>query len=443
MDSRLGLTLPRPDFSTVCSWNGLTWRHDGDHRGFRNPETHDFADVALLGDSIVYGHGVEERDTIAAQLRSRLDLAVANFGLTGASPVHYVAFGQNYALRVRPRALVVVVFANDLMEIPLQRSAEEIRRFSNDGVGRETQILPPNSLARLSPRPGFAPRILQSSFVLRSLLYGVHELSNRSQTAGAETPPERPQTSEFERRFGASAAYLRKALGVLAEDSRRRQSRLVVAYVPSGEQGHALEDEEVPQLLCDSAQEVGYLFIDTTPVLMDGPLREKPGTRLPNDGHLSARGAALVADLLAARLLAAEAFTVPLGTRLSIGSTWVRPYGFWDVESDAAGDFAWTKAESKLEITGLPAGLPLQLSLYVRHVGPHSELAVTSGTGEHRDLVVSANEKQTLPETLRADAQGRLELRLTAQPFRPSDHGPSKDRRALGIALSGIELTAP
>ena len=174
---------------------------------------------------------------------------------------------------------------------------------------------------------------------------------------------------------------------------------------------------------------------------MDGPARDKPGTRLPNDGHLSGQGAGLVADLIAARLGAESVLSAPLETKLSIGSVWVRLIDFWGVEGSPAGELAWTKARSELEITGLPPGKPLKVSFYAPDPGPYARLTVVTEAGRQEELAVSSNAKFSLSARPHADAKGQLLLRLSAQPFRPSDRGTSDDSRELGIALSGVEVS--
>src|SRR5262249_37641643 len=103
--------------------------------------------------------------------------------------------------------------------------------------------------------------------------------------------------------------------------------------------------------------------------------------------------------------------------------------------------FAWTKADSALEVSGLPADAPLKVTLRIKFVGPSQWLAVTSPQGERRELVVSSGATSSPPQTFRSDREGRLSIRLAAHPFRPIDQGHSNDERALGIAFSGVEVT--
>ena len=50
----------RPGYETTAFFNGYFWEHHADENGFRNPDAETAKDVLLLGDSFIYGHGVEE-----------------------------------------------------------------------------------------------------------------------------------------------------------------------------------------------------------------------------------------------------------------------------------------------------------------------------------------------------------------------------------------------
>ena len=94
-----------------CHWNGYSWRHRTDAWGGRNPETWSEVDVALLGDSMIYGHGVEEEQTTAHFLRERLGVKVSNLGshgrlvpaVPGAPAKLRAAFAPSGRVRLRVR----------------------------------------------------------------------------------------------------------------------------------------------------------------------------------------------------------------------------------------------------------------------------------------------------------------------------------------------------
>ena len=67
-DRDLGMNFMIPNMKTRMYANGYVWEDATDALGFRNRPLPVPADVMLLGDSIVYGHGVEFPDTLGAQL---------------------------------------------------------------------------------------------------------------------------------------------------------------------------------------------------------------------------------------------------------------------------------------------------------------------------------------------------------------------------------------
>src|SRR2546430_4217354 len=58
--SDMDMFLMRPHSEREMFFDGYHWHHRTDWMGFRNPEDRKSADVVLLGDSMVYGHGLEE-----------------------------------------------------------------------------------------------------------------------------------------------------------------------------------------------------------------------------------------------------------------------------------------------------------------------------------------------------------------------------------------------
>src|SRR6266540_1566211 len=62
-DRGLRMSFMIPNHSATMLANGYVWRHRTDALGFRNDTLHVPADIMLLGDSIVYGHGVDFEHT--------------------------------------------------------------------------------------------------------------------------------------------------------------------------------------------------------------------------------------------------------------------------------------------------------------------------------------------------------------------------------------------
>ena len=79
-DRRLRMHFMIPNYRTTMYYNGYVWQHQTDALGFRNDPLHVPADVILLGDSVVYGHGVNFEHTVGHLLERRTGRRVVNLG---------------------------------------------------------------------------------------------------------------------------------------------------------------------------------------------------------------------------------------------------------------------------------------------------------------------------------------------------------------------------
>lgn len=113
-------------------WNGYRWRHSTDRLGFRNPEgaSHD---VLLLGDSLIYGHGVEEEETVAHFLRAEHGVGAYNMGRQGACFYDEYVYLRTFAAELAPRKIVLFVFLNDFDDLEVYRTSDEIARLPETG----------------------------------------------------------------------------------------------------------------------------------------------------------------------------------------------------------------------------------------------------------------------------------------------------------------------
>lgn len=86
-----------------------------DARGFRNVEALERADIVCIGDSQTYGSSVRLSETFPVALGERFGRSVYNMSLGGYGPVQYLALTKT-AIELRPKAIVVgFYFGNDLV----------------------------------------------------------------------------------------------------------------------------------------------------------------------------------------------------------------------------------------------------------------------------------------------------------------------------------------
>lgn len=315
----------KPDFSTTCVFNHLRWHHSTDAWGFRNPASLARADVVLLGDSTTYGHGVEEDQTIAHYLRGDLSARVANLGITAASMVDYVALLRNYGLRLSPKVVVVLVFANDFEDITYARTSREMAQFVDGQQVPELAILPLETL--LAPDPELhtwsSERVLRWVLTYQTYRHYEHALPSWLQFSSHVLPGHpastleedvvstspvghlAPTTDPVEALGSPRVAYARKAFSVMKESAAGANAVLVLGFLPELDPKNQSRDDAVEKVLADVARSLELPYLDLRPDLSAPDGRAIPGDRLPQDGHLSPAGSERAARAIA-RFLAQE-----------------------------------------------------------------------------------------------------------------------------------------
>jgi hypothetical protein len=135
-DYDLRLPRMRPHYQRMMYFNGYTWNHWADAMGFRNPTELMQADVVLLGDSLIYGHGVEETQTVASHLRRLTNRSVANLGQQGSGMHQEYQFLLHVGRALRPKWVFLFVFNNDLTDTTQALTQLEQQRFIEIPDGR-------------------------------------------------------------------------------------------------------------------------------------------------------------------------------------------------------------------------------------------------------------------------------------------------------------------
>ena len=312
----------KPGYETTCHWNHLRWHHHGDQWGFRNPESWERVDIVLLGDSMTYGHGVEENATIAHFLREESGRRVANLGVTGGSPVEYVAYLRNFALRLHPKVVVVLVFANDFEDIAHKRTIIEQEAFAEREQAPELGIYDPWSLTRAGPdmKAVTFERVTRWTLAYQTWLFYEPVLRSwlrhpfRELTRYSSGEPRRPgadlhlqgvvehQEDPLLEKIAApphTVAYAKRAFSVMARSSGAAGTRLVVGFLPELDPRDQTRDDVIEKVCAHIAASEGLPFLDLRPAVSGPDGRAFPGDRLLGDGHLTAQGSRRVATEVA------------------------------------------------------------------------------------------------------------------------------------------------
>lgn len=146
-DPHLGNRL-RPDVCRRIHWNGHWWTHRTNDAGYRGDQATK-VDALFLGDSMIYGHGVEEYETVASLYSEMGGFATANLGQQATCMVQALARFEELGVAMRPKWVFVCCHPNDIGETRIWYPDGELEAFVFDGL--EGSRLP---LVREKFRPG-------------------------------------------------------------------------------------------------------------------------------------------------------------------------------------------------------------------------------------------------------------------------------------------------
>src|SRR6185295_9654123 len=128
-DPSLKMQFMKPNFSTEQYWNGYRWHHETDDSGFRNPHVRTRADILLLGDSLIYGHGVNIEDTVGVLLERRTSYSVVSLGMMGNCAFQEAYLTAEYVPKFRPRYVFYFFFDNDIDDLYRHLNDQEMKEF--------------------------------------------------------------------------------------------------------------------------------------------------------------------------------------------------------------------------------------------------------------------------------------------------------------------------
>src|SRR5262245_16579711 len=279
-----------PDFTTSMYANGYVWTHRTDALGFRNPHLSIPSDIVLLGDSYIYGHGVEVDATVAVILARLTGLAVANLARQGDCALQQAYLVAEFVPLFRPRYVFYFFFENDLADLYALLGEEGMRAYIEqplESIRYPHRLEPAQALrerAERLARRSWLRRLKDGSYVYRAIGW----LRWKLRVGEAQAAKSHPAPAAED---GGSLAwrYTRKAIRYMAAVSGGQGARFVIVPITPN-------TPRLQEILRAFAQDEHLDFVGTADLTM----RADPSLWLPGDGHLSAKGAARFAELAAA-----------------------------------------------------------------------------------------------------------------------------------------------
>lgn len=300
-----GASFMIPDLETTAYWNGYTWRHRTDGRGFRNPPGAE-PGLLLYGDSLIYGHGVVQTDTVAHRLREDWGHPAYNMAQQGHCLYQQYLLARLYLDRLRPRRAVLFVFTNDFADLLAYRSAEELAAVPEvDGydyaaIRQRIEVLGRNP-GRNDPWWWSAHRS-RALRLLRGLALELPklELVATAEAAGGHAPYLDAVLDPV--LWQRTAGYYRRVLPEVVREHRRRGVGLAVVLLPLGVGDGPAEREAIQRiddLLVTLSRDLDVPYA----VAGERVFADCRQCFLPRDGHLSPEGHRRLAAFLHRRVL--------------------------------------------------------------------------------------------------------------------------------------------
>lgn len=182
-DDVLGVRLvPRAHMALAFGGNPVTQVRTNE-RGFRGADWPQpgAADVLVVGDSQVFGLGVDEAQTFSARLQRELggDARVLNAGVPTYGPLEYSTLVERLVLERKPDTVVYVVnVGNDLLELP---RANTQRHAVWDGWAVRKE----NAPSHVTEFP-FRPWLMSQSHLVFALRQLLHDRENSDEGRPSE-----------------------------------------------------------------------------------------------------------------------------------------------------------------------------------------------------------------------------------------------------------------
>ncbi len=315
-DPYLGFVFP-PHYQTEIVSHDFRFTVESDEHGFRNASPWpDRAEVVVVGDSMAYGWGVNERERWTTLLDDALPASrVITLGMPGTTPQQYSRYFEKFGVALRPRIVIFAIFpGNDIVD------AETFDRWvaagspDNYDVWRFFEGKVPVAAASLFDRSFL---LLSLSSMRKSLMYGLSsktvtfadgsEMQLAPNIYGKALKSNTPENAGFQSIVKATVDARNRA--------RASGSEFVVLLFPVKESiylpSQGISFAGLVHPLQDVLQnQAGMASIDLT-----GPFRESAaqGKQLyfQVDGHPNALGNRVVADTVA-EYLRANAQTIGL-----------------------------------------------------------------------------------------------------------------------------------
>jgi lysophospholipase L1-like esterase len=297
----LKMNLMRPNYEREMFYNGYKWRHKTDFMGFRNPTNRETGEIVLLGDSMIYGHGVDETSTVRHHLENIINRPVINLGIQGNCIHQEYQVLKTFGVQLKPRYVFLFFLVNDISDLVIYFTDEEFVRFMGIPVENHTtpyyRIKPPRN------------KYLRFKFYIRSLyVYRAYDLLKNymrefklnklwtfklgEANASDNSWQSLPFFQDKSRYIHAMRFHL-KTLLKIQDVANRNNFKFINVFIYTGH----YEEHIYENILEDYCKSHGINFLSLRDSFVS-ELKNEKTLFLKGDGHFSDEGATLAAKIV-------------------------------------------------------------------------------------------------------------------------------------------------
>ncbi len=301
LDERFGPLL-RPAFRREMYWAGHEWTHETNSDGYRGGRLEQ-ADAVFIGDSMIYGHGVEAEETVPFQFERQKGWRSANLGQQGMCLLQGYMMLMAKGLRLQPQVVFACSHYNDLEESTHWYAPEELQRFLDSPEG---QPYLPLARPRYRPPGPFEIARLWSAHVALptktgGILGAIWRFSDEPERVLSGGPPwSVPPESLLEQPFVAGSPEASAEDALRWRVHRRAMKEIGLAAARVGARVIFVDlgyPRAFSRQIEEEALRLGAEYSDGGRVALERALRGED-VYLPNDGHWSPAGSRIVAQAL-------------------------------------------------------------------------------------------------------------------------------------------------
>jgi len=301
--------------------------------------------ILMLGDSMTFGWGVEDEQTVSALLEKRMNdllpdkrIEVLNAGFSdGYSPDSYYAFMRDVGLRLQPDLVIVNLFPyndlSDMLEMDWTKTDDSGYPLAVRSWDR--MVKNGYQVFREKTEWKYEIPILKNSHLAMLLFQAMEKntpqlVSNIKRILDVHDPPNRTNREETERciytlkcekKFDKPINDSVFLLGGFKQMAVENKFRLLVVLLPSPDQAKKVSQdilrlksplvasEQQPQKKIREQLDTFQIdWLDPLLVLSDTNVKEYFYER---DGHLTSKGTQVVAEYLLEQLATGPSYTAP------------------------------------------------------------------------------------------------------------------------------------